>query len=206
MNPYANKVISFGQVLIDLTSDTVDAAHLLEGYTAHDKSGAVITGSFVPYGEYPKYRYYRLYITGFYRDSATDAKDFQNCPMFKVIGPGGVDLAQEYGVAFTASSTVSGGSPANAFDGDISTLWESDWKNVSSTEGWVAVELDEARTVIAFTVGSRLNQRDYPAVATIDASNDGTSWTTLISWDDSASSDARGTWQKGSTHSFFIEV
>lgn len=40
-----NKVIYGGSTLIDLTGDTVDASHLLEGYTAHDKSGAVITGT-----------------------------------------------------------------------------------------------------------------------------------------------------------------
>lgn len=40
---YINKVIVNGQTKIDLTSDTVDAAHLLNGYTAHDKSGANAT-------------------------------------------------------------------------------------------------------------------------------------------------------------------
>lgn len=41
-----NKVVlSDGTVLIDLTADTVDAEHLLQGYTAHDKSGALITGT-----------------------------------------------------------------------------------------------------------------------------------------------------------------
>lgn len=43
-NQYRNKVIFGGDVLIDLTADTVDAAHLLSGKTAHDKSGAPITG------------------------------------------------------------------------------------------------------------------------------------------------------------------
>ncbi len=38
-------VLASGEVLIDLTSDTVDAAHLLTGYTAHGKDGAPITGS-----------------------------------------------------------------------------------------------------------------------------------------------------------------
>ena len=38
-------VLASGEVLMDLTSDTVDAAHLLEGYTAHGKDGAPITGS-----------------------------------------------------------------------------------------------------------------------------------------------------------------
>ena len=40
-----NKVIFGGKTLIDLTGDTVDAAHLLSTYTAHDKTGAIITGT-----------------------------------------------------------------------------------------------------------------------------------------------------------------
>lgn len=44
-NEVANKVVLGSEVLIDLSADTVDAAHLLEGYTAHDRSGATITGT-----------------------------------------------------------------------------------------------------------------------------------------------------------------
>ena len=44
-NPYNNKIIFGNEVLIDLTADTVAAAYLLDGYTAHDRSGAPITGS-----------------------------------------------------------------------------------------------------------------------------------------------------------------
>lgn len=44
-NSNVNKVIYGSQVLIDLTADTVEAGKLLKGYTAHDKSGAVITGT-----------------------------------------------------------------------------------------------------------------------------------------------------------------
>lgn len=40
-----SKVIYGGNILIDLTADTVDAQHLLSGFTAHDKSGTVITGA-----------------------------------------------------------------------------------------------------------------------------------------------------------------
>ncbi len=40
-----NKVIFYGETLIDLTADTVTADKLAEGVTAHDKSGAVITGT-----------------------------------------------------------------------------------------------------------------------------------------------------------------
>lgn len=45
-NTYNSKVVlASGEVLIDLTADTIDAAHLLDGVTAHDKSGAPITGT-----------------------------------------------------------------------------------------------------------------------------------------------------------------
>lgn len=40
-----NKIIYFGEVLIDLTSDTVTADKILTGFTAHDKSGEIITGT-----------------------------------------------------------------------------------------------------------------------------------------------------------------
>lgn len=40
-----NKIIFAGEVLIDLTADTVQADKLIAGYTAHDKSGEVITGT-----------------------------------------------------------------------------------------------------------------------------------------------------------------
>mgnify|MGYP006886752066 CR=1 FL=1 len=40
-----NKIIYGKKTLIDLTSDTVDASTLTKGTTAHDKSGAKITGT-----------------------------------------------------------------------------------------------------------------------------------------------------------------
>lgn len=43
-----SKVVYSGTTLIDLTADTVTAESLLRGTTAHDKTGATITGTFVP--------------------------------------------------------------------------------------------------------------------------------------------------------------
>ena len=40
-----NKIIYGGNVLIDLTSDTVTAADLAYGVTAHDNTGTIITGT-----------------------------------------------------------------------------------------------------------------------------------------------------------------
>ena len=40
-----NKVTYGDKVLVDLTSDTVTAGNMLSGITAHDKSGAIVTGT-----------------------------------------------------------------------------------------------------------------------------------------------------------------
>lgn len=46
MPTYKNKVVlSDGTVLVDLTGDTADAAHVLSGATFHDASGAPVTGA-----------------------------------------------------------------------------------------------------------------------------------------------------------------
>lgn len=44
-NEYANKIVINGQTRIDLTGDTVTADKLMQGITAHDRSGAPITGT-----------------------------------------------------------------------------------------------------------------------------------------------------------------
>ena len=44
-NQYINKVVFGNETLIDLTSDTITAADLASGVTAHDRSGAPITGT-----------------------------------------------------------------------------------------------------------------------------------------------------------------
>lgn len=44
-NTYNSKVIFNGEVLMDLTGDTVTADQLLKGITAHGKDGAPITGT-----------------------------------------------------------------------------------------------------------------------------------------------------------------
>ena len=44
-NQYVNKVVQGSTTLIDLTADTITAADLAYGVTAHDRSGAPISGS-----------------------------------------------------------------------------------------------------------------------------------------------------------------
>lgn len=44
-NQHVNKIVYGSTVLIDLTTDTVTADKILANYTAHDASGAIITGT-----------------------------------------------------------------------------------------------------------------------------------------------------------------
>lgn len=44
-NQHANKIVYGNTVLIDLTADTVTEDKILASYTAHDASGAIITGT-----------------------------------------------------------------------------------------------------------------------------------------------------------------
>lgn len=44
-NPYVNKVVYGTTTLIDLTQDTVVAAALMQGYTAHGADGALVVGA-----------------------------------------------------------------------------------------------------------------------------------------------------------------
>ena len=44
-NQYVNKVVFGNQTIIDLTTDTITAADLASGVTAHDATGATITGT-----------------------------------------------------------------------------------------------------------------------------------------------------------------
>lgn len=46
-NQYVNKVEYFGQTLLDLSGDGITPSDLRSGVTAHDRSGAPITGTYV---------------------------------------------------------------------------------------------------------------------------------------------------------------
>ena len=78
-NQNANKVIAFGQVLIDLTADTVTPSALIEGFTAHDASGAAITGTLrKPTVDHIAYDYEMGYVNSgvwTYQDSTNNHSD-----------------------------------------------------------------------------------------------------------------------------------
>ncbi len=150
---------------------------------------------------YPEYPYYRLYITDFSRN-ALDQQTFQNIARFLIIGEGGVDIASRYGIDFTANTEAPESPAENAFDGNQKTLWESDWQGAPSTTGWLQVMLDKPRAAVGFILYTRVDQRDYPHEAVIQGSNDGTSWETLLTLDETTA--PRTGWQKGCNRAFMI--
>lgn len=74
-----NKVEYGNTTLIDLTSDTVSEDTLLKGYTAHDKSGNVITGTYTNQIDPYEYDYIPGYVNGTtwkYENSTNNRSDF----------------------------------------------------------------------------------------------------------------------------------
>lgn len=81
-----NKVVYGGTVLIDTSGVTVDAEHLMSGYTALDASGALITGVATGTDEW---------TSGIYQDSNGFIRISPNG------GAAGFSLASNYLVAST---------------------------------------------------------------------------------------------------------
>lgn len=74
-----NQVIINGETILDLTSDTVTSAKLVEGATAHNRSGASITGTLIDTGNYEyvwaKYTYGDVYEETKTRLGSTEPSD-----------------------------------------------------------------------------------------------------------------------------------
>lgn len=74
-----NQVIVNGETILDLTADTVTPAKLVEGATAHNRSGASITGTLIDTGNYDyvwaKYTYGDIYEETKTRLGGTEPSD-----------------------------------------------------------------------------------------------------------------------------------
>jgi len=78
----------------------------------------------------------------------------------------------------TASSTESGGSPANALDGNATTRWST---GAAQTNGqWFQVDMTSAKTFSQIVMDSGTSTGDYPRGYQVFVSNDGTNWGSAI--------------------------
>lgn len=100
---HKNKVVYNGEVLIDLTADTITADKLASGITAHDKSGAQIIGTLVASAASDNN------VEAYEIDPTNPVVSFKTSGTIKV-----------YGYGYTTSSSGWGGSSTtvHAFCGD----------------------------------------------------------------------------------------
>lgn len=138
------------------------------------------------------YQYYRLNMTGMMRGSASGT--FFSLAEFELYN--GSYAVSYTGAEFSASSSLSGYPVAQAFDGNASTLWHVDG---SPSSAWIQVQLPAAAAITSFSITPRGDQNDRLDAFTLDASNDGSTWTTLYS----AANQASG-WTQGDTKIFMI--
>lgn len=140
------------------------------------------------------YSKYRLYFT---RTSTSDA----NLPYYGVVnsfhgfanGDGSGSNLLTGGTA-TASSVYSNLGASNAFDASNSSYWEAG--NQSDPFQWVRIDLASPVTIRNFYVSSQVVQ-EVPRDFKIQGSNDGASWTdivTVVDWVTSATTKT-GSWR-----------
>lgn len=118
----------------------------------------------------PKWRYVRLSITS----SESDWVDVASLLLFGPTITAGVPT----GGTATASSTYGGDYPANAFDGNAATYWESD-----ALPEWLQYAFATDTELTGYGIQARNHAsgtaRAAPTDWTLEGSLDGSSWTTL---------------------------
>ena len=81
------------------------------------------------------------------------------------------------GWSASASSTESGGSPANAIDGNASTRWSTGAHQ--SPGQWFQLDLGSAKTFQRLVLDSTNSPNDYPRGYAVYVSDNGTDWSSL---------------------------
>lgn len=113
-NKYINKVVINDTTLLDLTEDSVTPKTLVEGATAHDKSGAAITGTVINTGKgthlWAKHAYGDIYeetITSLGTTKPDDARSF-GWENYTIGSDGYYNMLSSGGNIFTTYSYVKG--------------------------------------------------------------------------------------------------
>lgn len=177
-----NRVDYGGNTLIDLTADTVTADTLASGATAHDKSGALITGT-------------AAITTTHSITLSTSEPSGGNEGDVWLVGSGG-KASTEVGVELstTFSTSSSGGSIENIIDGNTSTYWQTSSRSSSGTK-YVLFTLSEAVTLTSFSLYSSSSSYRPTTTETLQVSSDGSSWTSVGTFASQATNTFTGTWE-----------
>lgn len=97
----------------------------------------------------------------------------------------GEEIARADFVEFLASSEKDGAAAKNAFDGDASTRWESEWKTDPS---WIAIGLKKKSSIEALNI---IWEAASGAVYSIEVSDDGKKWKSVKKIEDGQSGEKR---------------
>lgn len=184
-----NKVVFDNNTLIDLTSDTVDASHLLSGYSAHDKSGTSINGSMTNQGT----KTYTIssvddVVTipqGYHSGSGTvslSATDIANLIASNIkkgvtiLGVTGTYVAKTVTVSVSSNYNTYAGAIDNIIDGDTSTYW---WTNGAQSRGkYILFTFSDSVTLNSIRIQTTGSSTDYVCSGSVlQTSSDGSAWT-----------------------------
>lgn len=125
------------------------------------------------------YQYWRLSFNGPTNGAGTNVVSIAE---WKFFDGSDTQVATSGGTA-SASTTLSGTSAANAFDGNTSTLWASTAQPSSGSPQWLQYQFSSAITAsfISLTITGDVNFwfKQAPTAFLIQGSPDGTTWTTI---------------------------
>lgn len=184
-----NKVVYGSNTLVDLTSDTVTSATLLNGYTAHDKSGADISGSMANNGA----KTYTISSAnqviniddGYHKGStvsisATELANLIASNIKKgvtILGVTGTYELKNVTITVSTNYGTYAGAISNIIDGNTSTYF---WSNAAQSRGkYILFTFSEAVTLNSIRVQTTGSSTDYVSSGSVlQTSSNGSSWTT----------------------------
>lgn len=114
------------------------------------------------------YRYYRLLFT------TAKYTAINEIGMYAANNGTGTNLLT--GSTATASGSYSGHTPADSIDGNTTTYWES---ATSTANQWISYDLGTAQSVKSLKITSTTYPNEVPLNFVFQASNDGSTWTTI---------------------------
>lgn len=127
------------------------------------------------------FKYYKLTITDFRRDGSQ--VNYANVKEINLLDSNGIDISRLDGANYSANSYYnSNETPEKAFDGNLNTIWHSDWRDSPSYTNWIKISLPESKEAytLVLTHGNG-SYADFPAAFVLEGSDDDLTYTNLLS-------------------------
>lgn len=125
-------------------------------------------------------RYYRLTITDFRRQG--EQVNYASMVKFALYDAAGKNAAVYDGGQLCSASSYSSTNemPHHAFDGSLTSMWQSNYNTAPATTNWLQIGLNNPPDIVSFGITPRKDYGfDVPYVFYLSVSDDGESWTVL---------------------------